>query len=331
VILAHLIIAEMKFGGSGRFLSVFYPFRFFGVDMFFVISGFLMVAITRNKPEGYSRAFKFLYGRIARIYPLYWIFTSAVFIVFLFRPGWVNSYQGNNVNVLSSFFLIPERTLPMLIVAWTLIHEMYFYVMFFFFLLFLKGRYFYFWISAWSILILTVNLTCDRSVPFIKLISHPLSYEFIAGCILAKVYFLKDIRFKTKYLAAVSVTVTILALIGSYSYYFTTGEVEIPSWYRLLIFGVPAFLVVSSMIYAEKNGFMLHRSLLFVGNFSYSVYLSHVLTISALARIWAYFADDGIIDNILIIPLIFLATLYAGYLSYRFFEKPLMALSKKFV
>jgi len=330
VILAHLIIAEMKFGGSGKLLSYIYPFRFFGVDMFFVISGFLMIAITRSKPEGPSRAFRFLYGRVSRIYPLYWIFTAAVFAVFFIRPEWVNSYQGNRVNVLSSFLLIPEETLPMLIVAWTLIHEMYFYIMFFLFLLILKGRYFYLWISAWSIAILVVNLSFDQSIPFIKLISHPLSYEFIAGCLLAKVYFSKDLRFSTKFLVLVPAAVTVLALIGSYSYYFTTGEVEIPSWYRLFIFGIPAFLVVSSMIYAEKNGFLLHRSLMFTGNFSYSIYLTHVLTISAIARIWSFFASDGIIDNIIMIPVIFGLTLFAGYLSYRIFEKPLMVLSKKF-
>ena len=330
VILAHLIIAEMKFGGSGKFLSYIYPFRFFGVDMFFVISGFLMIAITRSKPEGPARAFRFLYGRAARIYPLYWIFSAAVFAAFLIRPEWVNSYQNNQINVFSSFMLIPERILPMLIVAWTLIHEMYFYIMFFLFLLILKGRYFYLWISAWSIAILVVNLSCDQNIPFIKLISHPLSYEFVAGCLLAKVYFSKDLKFNTKFLVAVSVTVTVLALIGSYSYYFTTGEVEIPSWYRLVIFGIPSFIVVSSMIYAEKNGFLLHRSLMFIGNFSYSVYLSHVLTISVLARLWSYFASDGIIDNIIMIPVIFGLTLYAGYLSYRIFEKPLMDISKKF-
>ncbi|MDD3045817.1 MAG: hypothetical protein PHF33_10215, partial [Candidatus Delongbacteria bacterium] len=84
------------------------------------------------------------------------------------------------------------------------------------------------------------------------------------------------------------------------------------------------------MIYAEKNGFLLHRSLMFTGNFSYSIYLTHVLTISAIARIWSFFASDGIIDNIIMIPVIFGLTLFAGYLSYRIFEKPLMVLSKKF-
>lgn len=53
-----------------------------GVDLFFVISGFIMVYITRDGYEGgLKRVPEFLFARITRIYPLYWIISAALLIV----------------------------------------------------------------------------------------------------------------------------------------------------------------------------------------------------------------------------------------------------------
>ncbi len=48
--------------------------------------------------------------------------------VYLVRPEFVNSNQGNQVNVIASYLLLPQRLLPLLAVGWSLIHEMYFYL-----------------------------------------------------------------------------------------------------------------------------------------------------------------------------------------------------------
>ena len=59
-----------------------------------------------------------------------WVYSILVLGVFLIKPSWVNSSQGNQVDILASFLLLPSQTLPLVMVGWTLIHEMYFYLVF---------------------------------------------------------------------------------------------------------------------------------------------------------------------------------------------------------
>ena len=329
VVLMHLMIMEKKFGGAQTLLSGTMIFRFFGVDLFFIMSGFLMVTITRGKFQDPVKALKFLYARLAKIYPIYWIFTSLVLIVYLIRPEWVNSYQGNQVHILSSFLLIPEQTLPLIIVAWTLVHEMYFYIIFTIIILLVPEKYLKQSILLWGIFVLAINLLVGPVNPFIKVVSHPLTFEFIAGCLLAYIYHNSDIKIRKKILLPAAAFSVLLSLAGCFLYQSVTGEVELLSWWRILIFGVPALITVFCMIYAEKDGFTIHNIFYSIGNASYSIYLTHVLALSALGRVWGMFAFEGIIDNIIMIPVSFALVLLTGFISYTYLEKPLLNLSKK--
>jgi len=62
-----------------------------GVDLFFVISGFIMVHVTRNTARGPAGAGHFLLRRISRIYPLYWLVSAALLAVYLYRPEFVSA------------------------------------------------------------------------------------------------------------------------------------------------------------------------------------------------------------------------------------------------
>ena len=61
-----------------------------------------------------------------------------------------------------------------------------------------------------------------------------------------------------------------------------------------------------------------------MGDASYSIYLSHLLTLNALGRLWAACARPGRWDNALALPILFLGTLAAGWVSYRWLERPLL-------
>jgi exopolysaccharide production protein ExoZ len=329
VVIIHLIMMEQKYGGAQTILSGTLKFRFFGVDLFFIMSGFLMVTITRGKFRDPVQALRFFYGRISRIYPIYWIFTTLVLIVFLVHPGWVNNYQGNQVNILSSFLLIPESTLPLIIVAWTLVHEMYFYIMFTLIIFLFPEKYLRHTIFIWGSIVLVLNLTAGPVNPYIKVISHPLTFEFIAGCFLAYIYHNSDVKISKKILFPGAAASVIVSLAGYYVYQIVTGEIELPSWWRLLIFGFPAFVTVFCMIYAEKDGFKIHNIFYTIGNASYSIYLTHIMTLSAFGRLWSVFASEGIADNFVMLPLTFILVIYAGMMSFKYIERPLLNLSKK--
>src|SRR5947209_976295 len=98
------------------------PFRMgaFGVDIFFVISGFLMVAITNVN----SRQAPFLRDRIVRVVPLYWIATLVVYLA-------DRRYTSGPDQLVSSLMFIPRGHsadapwfFPVLNVGWTLNYEM---------------------------------------------------------------------------------------------------------------------------------------------------------------------------------------------------------------
>ena len=121
--LFHLLTIEEKYGGSETILSSLFQFGMFGVDLFFVISGFIMISVTRGKFQCYKEVLKFFYHRVVRIYPTYWVYSFLVLGVFLIKPSWVNSSQGNQgnqVDVLASFLLLPSQISPLVMVGWTL-------------------------------------------------------------------------------------------------------------------------------------------------------------------------------------------------------------------
>jgi peptidoglycan/LPS O-acetylase OafA/YrhL len=104
-------------------------FGLFGVDIFFVISGFVMALVTTKNTNPTS----FFLHRLIRIVPLYWILTTCLVAVIVIAPNLLGSTTLNFANFLKSLFFIPyfkESHLiqPFLFVGWTLNYEMLFYL-----------------------------------------------------------------------------------------------------------------------------------------------------------------------------------------------------------
>ena len=113
-------------------------FGYMGVDIFFVISGYIMWLTTQNLNDKYpyNNSVSFLYNRLTRIYLGYWVFFIAVFVGYHFLGK-----DMSHVNLLSSFFLTSAKIDQLLIpVSWTLTYELYFYFSFAL-LLFLNKSY----------------------------------------------------------------------------------------------------------------------------------------------------------------------------------------------
>lgn len=105
-------------------LAWYRPFGGIGVELFFIVSGYVMCL----RAPSYTSGIDFLYARIARLFPMYWIFTSLVIVAYLVRPQWrLNHFDLNVHTVLLSYLTLPQRPYPILGVGWTLEHEMIFY------------------------------------------------------------------------------------------------------------------------------------------------------------------------------------------------------------
>jgi peptidoglycan/LPS O-acetylase OafA/YrhL len=103
-----------------------------GVDIFFVISGFIMVYTTADR---HVTPWSFMADRIARIVPIYWLITLAVFCIALVSPMLLQATRADWNELVKSLFFIPFTkadgvVAPMFYVGWTLNYEMFFYLLF---------------------------------------------------------------------------------------------------------------------------------------------------------------------------------------------------------
>ena len=101
--------------------------------------------------------------------------------------------------------------------------------------------------------------------------------------------------------------------------------IKTEGWPRVLLFGIPSLLVVYTVAKTEMSGKVCFPiSMIKIGDASYSIYLSHVLVLAALGRIWATMTITGVMINIAILVIMILATISVGLLSYRWIETPIL-------
>ncbi|NVO12916.1 MAG: acyltransferase [Rhodoplanes sp.] len=328
VLIAHLTKIEEKYFSGEPVLPAFLSIGISGVDIFFVISGFVMVHVTRNSGAGLPDAMEFFAHRVTRIYPLYWFYSLMVLVVFLIRPSWVNNAQGNQVDLLASFMLLPlpQGQMPLLAVGWSLIHEMYFYVAFGLLLLVPRrflGHMLVAWfgaVCAWR----AFDVTSESAT--IQLVFHPLTLEFIAGALIGRAYLSQQGRFP-KTAIVVGLAFWCLAY-GVFSQTVGYG-MEAVEWRRVVVFGIPASLIVYGAVILERDGrHVLPKWMMRIGDWSYSIYLSHLLAISALGRLWAGLHGEVVWLNGAAIIAFFSAAILYGQVSYLWIERPLQMMTR---
>ena len=129
VVLFHLIGASASYGFRVDHLKIFEGWGFNGVDIFFVLSGFIMVYIQKDKTIS---PIAFFIDRITRIAPLYWLLTGTVLALAYVFPSIFRSDVSNiKIHSLASIFFMSQSLLgkmPVLYDGWTLEYEMLFYL-----------------------------------------------------------------------------------------------------------------------------------------------------------------------------------------------------------
>ncbi|MEM7329705.1 MAG: acyltransferase [Pseudomonadota bacterium] len=337
VLMAHLYGVENKHSDGNTVLSASALVGVSGVDLFFVISGFIMVWIAGDLPAGARNAGKFLFARVARIYPVWWLFAGAMaaYLYITYGTPWdADMVQRLGVNgighLLKSFLLIPHDALPVLSVGWTLIHEIYFYLVFALLLL-LPQSYRLPAFILWAIVILasiSVQLTGSYANSIFSLVLFPMTLEFLMGG--AAAWILKSSQGQWRWPALIGGVVwLIMALI---LVDFQSADETLPTA-RTFAYG-PAFaLLVYALVAIEQTtrfGTLIPQSLVRIGDWSYSLYLCHLLVISAVARVFfPFFAAEGIFDNLAFIIIATGAALFVSGLAYYLFERPVLVAARR--
>ena len=239
----------------------------------------------------------------------------------------VNSSHGRP-DLLTSFFLLPDRHLPLLMVAWTLSFELYFYLVYACLFRWLNHRQGGLALLAWGVAVTAGNLLLRPTIqqPVLHLLFDPLNLEFIAGCFVARV------ATGTGRTTASLCLVAALAVVCLGGIYFGPAPVLDPrlAWTRVLIYGTCATLLLIGALGWELATRFAPRVFVRIGDASYSLYLSHLLVLGAIGWLWQrLLAGPSLLDHVALLTLCFVAALVWSWISYQLAERPLLSASRQ--
>jgi len=285
-----------------------------GVDIFFVISGFVILhTVKRSSKKATTK--HFIFNRMTRIFPVYWLVSLSLLPVFFLKPGWVNSGAEHATSLIHSFLLIPHEGAPLIMVGWTLEYEMFFYVCFAVALNFVRRTPELVLIALFMLLIcIGIYFPSSSSEPIREVMTSPLLIYFVAGMLMARYY--KAIPTSNSIIAAVLIAWVVFTVnIAAYQF----EEIN-----RVLHYAPTAITTVLLFIMFEKRGVVFHKATsLWGGNISYSLYIIHVLCISALGRLWLAYGKEYVSSEVMLLGAMLLSVVCATVM-YSYFEKPVI-------
>jgi exopolysaccharide production protein ExoZ len=289
-----------------------------GVDIFFVVSGFVMTISSAPLRGSTHPARTFLARRIERIAPMYWIATTVKLMTVLIAPALALNALGTPWHVIASYLFLPSRNAhgliePILVVGWTLNYEMAFYVLF---AVALATRASLLKVLAPVLILLALLwVVPQHGVPdAVRWYETPMVLEFLAGIVLARVLP------RIKRLAA---PVALLLVIAGFTGLLTMAWPNFSVW-RGVGWGLPAIAIVCGALALEKRwGAKTPRWLLEVGDASYSIYLVHGFALPVIGVFLSRFGSQwrGVVPVSLAAAVI-LSTI-AGMVVYRLVERPI--------
>lgn len=312
-------------GMAAEYFNVGWPsFGAAGVDIFFVISGFIMwitTAPARTTPSS------FIVNRIVRIVPLYWLMTLLLY------GGWVIFRDPAAVppvsNLLQSLFFIPftsvrtGETQPLLITGWTLNYEMFFYAVFACGFLVARRYRMLFIVGVLGALVASRYLVVP-SGPITMTYTSPLLIEFIIGCLLGVMYERNALPRPTIAVFLLMIGGVLLLSSGMLSASSIGGG-------RFVRWGLPAFFVVIGALSLEPL-LRVWRLPTLLGDASYSIYLTHSVVLSTLKTavlIVASTLPPLMVGGFIVAGCA--ASIAVGVLVYWFIEAPLVTRLKQAV
>jgi exopolysaccharide production protein ExoZ len=303
-------------------------FGAFGIDIFFVISGFIMssVLLRSRQAPGVPATWRFLKRRLIRIFPIYWLFALLESARLLHGHGFFLQ------NYFPSFLLLPglyPRYPLVLGLSWTMVFEMFFYYVLAAILLFTVKRAVLVSIVFFGTAVLLGQMI-DVQRPVWIILTSPILLEFIFGAIAA----LALQRFEhRRRLGIAMLVVGIAASLYLRSHPQQGGaagidmvQSSVGATRRMLTWGLAATMIVSGIIFWSPSIQSLPGKIaVILGNASYSAYLASPLVIEFTSRLLIRLGGHATVGKeMLFQTTIVLVVFLVGWLSYQFVEWPMI-------
>lgn len=297
-----------------------------GVDIFFVISGFIMWQSTARSKIAPA---DFLRKRLARIAPIYWLMTLVMCATPFISGTLARGLVPDIGHTLASLAFIPWQSsrdepgifFPVYTPGWTLNFEMFFYLVFAASLWIGEWRWrFLALITAFGVLVSIGCYAPDKSVT--AWVLAPIILEFAGGiCI--------GVWAGTQ--SALATPVAALMIVAGFIAMGATAETGFVKMFRVIHWGIPAILIVLGAVELERNRRISSWPLLLLsGDASYSLYVTHLFVIGVIAIGWhalhLWTSTAGV-------AAFFVVTLVASQITaifvYKYIELPLSEAARK--
>jgi exopolysaccharide production protein ExoZ len=297
----------------------------YGVTLFFVISGFIMVQTTG---DGAFDVVRFISRRVRRVAPIYWFTTLLVAIVALLVPSLFNRTTFDLLHLFQSLLFLPAydpsgsgHIYPLFRLGWTLNYEMFFYAAF-------AAT---FALRAWTrAIVLTVffgtlivlGFQYDFASPVLQFYTRIDTLAFIAGVWLGvfnSMAMINASRSVTPLLAVVSTAILLYIAIGY-------GTLRPNSWTQVWLVVACVFHIALLLLVIDRQRWHVPRALRYLGDASYSMYLFHMFAIGAVNAL-AHRLPDTLFPAMVVVSAA--SGIMAGVIGYELIEKPLNRLMRE--
>ncbi|MFI3218435.1 MAG: acyltransferase [Methylococcales bacterium] len=322
--LGRIIAAEKYFGITG--FSIPFSFGSAGVEFFFVLSGFIIFTAHQDDIFKPYKLASYIKKRFLRIYPTYWIIFLSVFLLAITSTAWRNTVPHDIFIIFKSLLLIPQEKsivwdtgAPVLIVAWTLQYEIFFY---FFFAVLILNRWLSI-ISSLGLLYIYANYTGVLSAPFpLSFLSQDYIVLFVMGMVISVACSSKKVVASRPVFYVGTGTVMFL-IVGM----DTVLNLNLLSKWGIILYGLASSLIIFGLVQEEDKGRIILNNnwLQILGDSSYALYLIHYPLSSILCKLSLLIQLHklGIIGAMIAYIAIFCICLISSVIFYFWIEKPM--------
>ncbi|MES2675337.1 MAG: acyltransferase [Pseudomonadota bacterium] len=314
VVIRHTAIStDSHIASIPAWLDGIFKNGFLGVDFFFVLSGFIIMSSHFNDEKSVAAWKTYGFKRFVRIFPPYWPIAIALMLSYIFLPSL--GQETRHYSVLSSLLLLPDYQPPALIVAWTLIHEVLFYLIFCLF--FISNRVFLIFLACW-VFAIGVTASHFKAVaysPFFTVLLHPINLEFVFGMCTA---YLATKTSKHLGIPLIFLGFSTFALLLLWPFAYECR----------FLFGLSfSALVLGSVLLEHGKALPIPRWMVLIGDASYSIYLIHNPLNSVTGRLIGRFQGFATWGVGMLVGVI--SSIIAGVIYHFIIEKPLIRLFRR--
>lgn len=314
----HSFFSQSKYFVDRPFGS-FFDFGHAGVQFFFVLSGFIIFSAHRRDIGDRTQFASFVWKRVRRVYPVYWIVLLFVAPMFLLVPSLGSGMERQPGVLLDSALLmhLAGSGSTIVLVSWTLFHEILFYAVFS--LLIINRRLGTVALVAWF-----AGSVCAGNPDL-----NPHGFEFLFSSLhllfgmgIAAAWYTRN---------RVCAFPAMTALLGA-ALFFGTGLEEVygahlPFDASSLLYGAGSSIAIVAAVELERQGRLrVPNVLLYLGNASYSIYLAHVLALSVLAKLAVMVEQHVAVPHAIIYLGLVAGATIAGIGLHEGVEKPVLSL-----